>query len=448
MYAIIDIETTGLNARTERITEIAIYIHDGQKIIDEFSSLINPEKKIPFQITALTGINNKMVNNAPRFCEIAKTIVEITQNKTIVGHNVNFDYGFIRHEFKRLGYEYQRKTLCTCKLSKKAFPHQKSYGLGRLCKALHIENPARHRASGDALATTRLFEMIRAVDRELTNKPLKSLNINIDKSLVDNLPGETGVYYFYNQKGQIIYIGKSTNIKSRVHSHLSNNLSKRAIEMREEIADIGFEVTGNELIALLLESDEIKKHTPVYNRAQRKSRFNWGLYSYKDDKGYIRLKLIQILDQVSPITSYASKTEGREHLFKLVEEFQLCQKLCGLYDHRGPCFQHQIRQCQGACTGKELPESYNQRLQRALSQYLLPHQSFFVIDQGRHADEISLVKIEKGKYCGFGFADRNGQEPQIDILNHSIKSFTDNKDVQQILRSYLRRHQVENIITF
>ncbi len=138
MYAIIDVETTGLSPKSEKITEIAIYIHDGEKIIDEFATLINPEKKIPFQITRLTGINNKMVKDAPKFYEIAKKIVGITDDKIIVGHHVSFDYNFIRNEFKSLGYDYKRKTLCTIKLARKLIPGRKSYNLGKLCNDLDI----------------------------------------------------------------------------------------------------------------------------------------------------------------------------------------------------------------------------------------------------------------------------------------------------------------------
>ncbi len=448
MYAIIDVETTGLNARTEKITEIAIYIHDGNKIIDEFITLINPEVRISYQITALTGINNKMVAESPKFYEVAKQIVEITEDKIIVGHNVNFDYGFIRHEFKRLGYDFKRKTLCTCKLSRKAFPHRRSYGLGKLCRELNIPNHARHRASGDALATAILFEMIMVVDNDLIEKPLKSLNTRLSKSFIDKLPEATGVYYFHNDKGEVIYIGKSNNIKSRVLSHLSNNLSKSAIEMREETADITYANTGSELIALLLESDEIKKQMPPYNRAQRKSRYNWGLYSWEDDSGYTRLKIIQILEAVAPITSYASRADARNQLFDMVEKYNLCQKLCGLYESAGACFQYQIRECYGACVDKEDPKNYNLRINEALAHFLLPCQSCYIIDKGRNKDEKSVVKIENGKYMGFGYLSNNAPVNNNGLFNDVIKNYPDNKDVQQILRTYLRHKQVEKIIEF
>lgn len=439
MFAIIDVETTGLNARTERITEIAIIIHDSKQVIEEFSSLINPEKKIPYHITSLTGINNKMIAEAPKFYEIAKQIVELTEGKTIVGHNVAFDYNFIRHEFKRLGYEFRRKTFCTCRMSKKAFPGRRSYGLGKLCKELNIPNHARHRAAGDAMATTRLFEMIKSINPEVIENLPRTLNTSLNRSLIDNLPEKAGVYYFLNDKEEIIYVGKSTNIKSRILSHLSNNLSKRAVEMRESISDISFEVTGSELIALLLESHEIKTHKPLYNRAQRRTAYNYGLYDFIDEQGYRRLKVIQIIDEVTPITSYISKTAGREHLFMLTEEFSLCQKLCGLYETSGACFHYQIKSCQGACVGKEEVLSYNDRVNQALEQYAMPHSSFFIIDEGRNKNEKAIIKIENRSYKGFGYITIDNCQPSEEMLNDCIKSYPDNKDVQQIIRSFIRK---------
>ena len=170
MYAIIDIETTGGSARTERITEIAIYLHDGNRITGEFVSLVNPERNIPYFITNLTGISNEMVADAPRFFEIARQVVELTEGRTFVAHNAKFDYSFIRQEFKSLGFNYKRNILDTVALSRKLLPGHKSYSLGNICKDLRISINGRHRAAGDALATVKLFEILLAKDRELNGK--------------------------------------------------------------------------------------------------------------------------------------------------------------------------------------------------------------------------------------------------------------------------------------
>ncbi|MFO7827201.1 MAG: 3'-5' exonuclease, partial [Bacteroidales bacterium] len=200
MYAIIDIETTGLSPLRNKIIEIAIFIHDGQKIINEYSSLIHPECNISANITRLTGITNEMVADAPKFWEIAKDIVLLTEGKTFVAHNASFDYNFVRNEFKSLGYDFKREKLCTVQLSRKIIPKRKSYSLGKLCNELNIPVNGRHRAAGDALATVKLFELLLKTDPTLAG--LKSGKFfNINTSIIKNLPDATGVYYFHNQQG-------------------------------------------------------------------------------------------------------------------------------------------------------------------------------------------------------------------------------------------------------
>ncbi len=441
LYAIIDIETTGLSPAKEKITEIAIVLHDGEKVTGEYSTLINPEKKIPYRITQMTGISNQMVSGEPKFYEVARQIVEMTDDRIIVGHNVRFDYGFIRSEFKSLGYDFQRNTIDTVKLSRKLIPGKKSYSLGKLCKELGIENQARHRAMGDALATTGLFELLLSIENHPEELNLKGMSASLNKSLVEGLPAETGVYYFYDAAGQLIYVGKSVNIHDRVLSHLNNNMHKKAIEMKNAIARVDFTVTGSELVALLLESSEIKKHQPLYNRAQRRTYFNYGLYSFIDDDGYINLKLMKVLDELNPIYTYASMHEGKEHITNLTEQFELCQKLTGLYDTSGACFHYQIHQCKGACIGKEPFEDYNVRVQKALENYHFKKENFFIIDEGRKKEEKAVVKVESGKYIGFGFVDEEttGQSALHDCIRH----LQDNREVRQIINSYLRRKSLK-----
>jgi DNA polymerase-3 subunit epsilon len=446
MYAILDIETTGLSASAEKITEIAIYIHDGRQITDSFSTLLNPEKKIPYRIIQMTGINNQMVEHAPKFYEVAKKIVELTEDKIVVGHNVRFDYGFIRNEFKSLGFDFQRKTIDTVKLSRKLIPGKPSYSLGKLCQSLGIENHSRHRAEGDAMATVKLFEMLLSIDSQLEELDKKSIAGSFNKSLVEGLPKKSGVYYFYNKLGELIYVGKSINIHDRVLSHLNNNLHKKAVQMKNDIASVHFELTGNELVALLFESSEIKKHQPLYNRSQRRTYFNYGLYSFTDENGYVNLKVTRIIDELNPVYTYGSAHEGKEHILRLTEEFGLCQKLCGIYDTTGCCFQYQIHLCEGACIGKEQPESYNQKVEDALENYHFGKQNFFVVEQGRREDEKAIIKVENGKYLGFGFVEMNGEAPELADLHDCIQSQKDNREVRQIINSYLRRNKSKTIV--
>ncbi len=446
MYAILDIETTGLSPVNDKIIEIAIYIYNGKEIINEYSTLINPERNIPFNITRLTGITNEMVKDAPEFWEIAKDIIILTEGKSIVAHNASFDFNFIRNEFKSLGYNFKRDRLCTVKLSRKIIPNHKSYSLGKLCKELGIKIDGRHRAAGDAFATVKLFKHLLKISPSL-GQLNSSMFYHIDAKIIKNMPEEPGVYYFHDHNGDIIYIGKSKNIRTRVFSHFSDGKSERTLKMIDEIHNISYELTGSELIALLLESDEIKTQKPKYNRRQRRAANHYGIYTYTDEYGYICFKADEIKKE-TPVVSFNSVKEARDRLYVLSEKYQLCQKLCGLYETTGPCFYYQLKHCKGACIHEESPEDYNKRAQELVDQLSYNWQNFFIIDTGRNDEEKSVVKVENGKYTGFGYIDTEFIGNDLENLSDVIKVYPDNKDVQQIIRTYLKQHSVEMLIKF
>ncbi|MBW6491137.1 MAG: GIY-YIG nuclease family protein [Lentimicrobium sp.] len=441
MYAIIDVETTGGSFANERLTEIAVYLHDGNCIVDEFSTLLNPEQPIPYMITRITGINDEMVANAPRFYEVAKKIVEMTEGATFVGHNASFDYNFIKQEFKRLGYNYRRPTLCTVKMSRRILPGMQSYSLGRLCQDLGINLENRHRAAGDALATTRLLELLLKTDRQAIEKQSGS---SVPEMLRE-VPEETGVYYMHDESGKIIYIGKSTNMFGRLLQHFRNSETHKAVEMRNRTTSVSYEHTGSELLALLLESDEIKKHKPIFNRAQRRSIFSYGLFEFTDENGYRNLFIGHQLNGKQAVTSFTSMDHARNYLYGVVEKFELCQKLCGLYDTKGACFQFGIKQCRGACVGLENPELYNRRADAAIRLSGFMHPDFFIIDKGRSNGEAGVVKVAAGLYCGIGYIDTCESINQ-ETLNNCIKSYDDNRDTRQIIQTYLKKNPRTKII--
>ena len=456
MFAIIDIETTGGSARLEKITEIAIYLHDGEKITGEYKTLINPERNIPYFITNLTGITNEMVENAPRFFEIAKTIVELTEGRTFVAHNARFDYSFIRQEFKSLGYNFSRNLIDTVSLSRKLFPGHRSYSLGNICRDLRIDIAGRHRAAGDAMATVRLFEMLLKKDMDLNgrysslirNTRVSKLNPKLDISKLNAIPEEPGVYYFYNEEGALIYIGKSRNLQQRINTHLSNNTTNRAMEMRDIIADIDWEATGSELIALLRESFEIKDNKPIYNRAQRRSGFQWGIFTFIDNNGYVNFRFGSIDSDDEPLSVFTSRERAKSKLASLVEAYGLCQKLTGLYECNGACFQYHVGICKGACCGKESPSEYNDRAIKAADEFIFSRNNFIIIDRGRSEDERSAVKVINGKYAGYGYFNINDLGFGLTAVHDCISPASDNRDIQVILKTYLRHNKVEKIINF
>jgi DNA polymerase III subunit epsilon len=448
VYAIIDIETTGGNASRERITEIAIYVHDGEKVVNEYSTLINPECKVPPFVARLTGISDEMLVNAPKFFEVARNIVEITEGCTFVAHNAAFDYSFVKQEFLNLGYKYKRPVLCTVKMSRKLLPGHVSYSLGNLCNSLGIQITSRHRAAGDALATVKLFERLLSVDPTLSQIPTDGLHPALDRSIFSRLPSTAGVYYFHDENGKLLYIGKSKNIHSRVLSHFQNSTTNKAIEMRSNTASISFEETGSELIALLLESDEIKKHKPLHNRLQRRTTYKYGLYSLYLQSGYRMLQIEKIKTTGKPHTVFASFDEALVLVHEIVAKYNLCQKLCGLYQNHGACFQHSIGQCKGACIGIEPAESYNQRVDAALKEFHHKWTDMAIIDHGRNEDEHSVVLIENNVFAGFGWISTENSINDPAQIKDCIKPYSDNRDVQQIIKGFLRTGKALKIIRF
>jgi DNA polymerase III subunit epsilon len=454
MYAIIDIETNGGSLKSSKITEIAIFLHNGENVIDSFITLIDPETNIPEFITQLTGISNEMVVGAPKFYEVAKKIIEITQDAIFVAHSVNFDYTIIRNEFRKLGFDFKRDKLCTVKLSRKLIPLQPTYSLGKLCDSLGIEINGRHRAGGDAEATVELFEMLIALD----NKKLTAGNIkpgepkfenpNISAEQINTLPQEAGVYYFFNSERELIYVGKSKNIRKRIMTHMLNSQTKKGLAMRKEIADIDFEITGSELVALLKESDEIKQKKPFFNSAQKRTYFQYGLFTDQQLDGFIRLELRKIKEGSLPLTAYGSRKEGIEHLYKLNEEFNLCLTLTGLNQSIGACFHYTIKQCSGACIGKEIAEEYNARVMQALSTFRFTIQNVFVVDKGRSLNERTIIQVKNGRYVGFGFVPMQTIYGGVEMMNDAIDAYANNRDVQHILNTFMNKGLYERLIEY
>ncbi|WP_026449820.1 exonuclease domain-containing protein [Aequorivita capsosiphonis] len=447
MYAILDIETTGGKYNEEGITEIAIYRFDGHQVVDQFISLVNPERPIQPFVINLTGINNEMLRQAPKFYEVAKRIIEITDGCIMVAHNALFDNRILTTEFDRLGYPYEKETLCTVELSKKLIPDMPSYSLGKLVKSLGIPLSDRHRAQGDAKATVALFKLLLSKDtsKEIISETLKKdPKRKLEPKLIDiieNTPSETGVYYMRNEAGKIIYIGKSKNIKKRLTQHFtSDNRKSKRIQL--EVKSVTFEKTGNELIALLKESEEIKHNQPKYNRGLRRTNFSHQLISFVDDNGYINLKIEKADGRKKAITTFSNYQQARTALFKITEENQLCQKLTGLFDTTKNCFNYTIGECFGACINKEPVEEYNARVKAFLEKRSYENLNMLIIDRGRDLDERSVIWIENGVYKGYGFYNLNHQINNPDILRTLINPMKDNREVQHIIQNYLRRNKV------
>jgi DNA polymerase III subunit epsilon len=459
-YAIIDIETTGGRADNERITEIAIVLHDGNKTIDTYTTLINPERAIPYFITNITGIDDRMVRDAPKFFEVAKKIVEMTEGAIFVAHNVQFDYGFVQEEFKRLGYTYSRKQLCTVRLSRKAFPGLASYALGNLIKHFKIKVKDRHRALADTLATTQIFDMIlkqgtlfETVD-EMVNKGIKESNLpkTISIERLHQLPTACGVYYLHDEKGAVIYVGKSINIQKRMFEHF-NDKTEKGVKLRKGVHDFSYELTGSELVALLLESAEIKRIQPTINKAQRAVHFPYCIFSFKDEQGYTRFHAVKNMATLrkknNVLVEFQKLQDAKGYLKGMVTRFDLCANLMDP-NSVGRCFNYQLKQCKGACLASagdadnaESPDTYNARAQAAIEKIrVIFEEDFFIIDVGRTKDEQAVVLIRDGHYRGFGYIDATEALTTEDLWE-SIKEYPVNADVDRIVRQFMTDKRVK-----
>lgn len=392
-----------------------------------------------------------MLRNAPKFYEIAKRIVEITEGCIIVAHNAQFDFRILRTEFKRLGYDFSRETLCTVELAKDLIPDQSSYSLGKLTRSLGIPVSDRHRAAGDALATVTLFKMLLAKDLD---KKIIQESIRLEPKhqmkprlldIIEALPSITGVYYMHKADGEIIYIGKSKNIRKRVNQHFTSS-NPKSKKMQLQVAAVTYEDTGSELVALLKESEEIKRNKPIFNRALKRNIFSHGLFNFTDANGYINLKVARVNGKEKPITTFSNLKSAKSFVTRTTDEYNLCQKLTGILTTNSNCFNYTIKQCFGACIDEEQYEDYNKRIHTVINYHSFENQNMVIIDRGRAIDERSAILIKNGKFKGYGFYNLNYQINNLDILQSIITPMQHNRDTQHIIQTYLRRNKKLKII--
>lgn len=424
MYAVLDIESTGGKYNKEGIMEIAIHRFDGHQVVDQFISLVNPEREIQPFVMKLTGINNKMLKTAPKFHEVAKRIVEITDDATLVAHNAQFDYRILRTEFRRLGYDYQRKTLCTVDLSKKLMPDAESHSLGKLVRSLGIAVSDRHRANGDAIATLKLFKLLLAKDTEkrVMTETIRSETLGelspTQLDMVEQLPTETGIYYMHNKKGEIIFIGKTTNIKKRVNQHFTN-VSELARKLQKETKKVSFEKTGSELIALLKQQNEVQKNKPQYNDTNS-GGYTHGIYKHEDKKGKFILKSEKANGQSDRLSSFSSLKASEGFLRKLIIDH-------GLEDIVSV-------------------EQFNQKVIHLFEKYSIHNRNLILIDNGREHGEQSAVIIKNGQVTGYAYTELNHQINRPDVLQKIATPIDQSVETTYLVESFLRKKNRLKII--
>jgi DNA polymerase III subunit epsilon len=446
LYAIVDIETTGSYAAANGITEISIHVFDGNKVVEKYETLVNPRRLIPYYIQAMTGITDQMVAGAPGFEDIAENIYAILQDKIFVAHNVNFDYSFIKGHLAENGFILNSKKLCTVRLSRKIFPGFASYSLGNLCHSLGIQINDRHRAGGDTAATVKIFTLLLENDKEqfIQNSLSRTskeqvLPPNVPKEHFEQLPYSAGVYYFHNEKGKIIYVGKANNIRYRVNSHFSNNSESRQKQnfLRHTYA-ISFEPCATELMACILESTEIKKRWPIFNHSQKRWEDVYGIFSFEDQNGFIRLAIEKNKNRLDPVRSFHYIVDGHAIIRKLVQQFNLCPKLCFMQRDNQPCEGIKDAYCRGACEKKESVTDYNKRVMEAIGS-LRSQPSFAIIEKGLNGDDQSCILVWEGKFYGMGYIPAGISLTEPGQLKEWVTPYKENLFIRNLVHGYAAR---------
>ena len=452
--AFIDIETTGSNFDLDRITEVAVItLQNG--VTENFETLLDPHTFIPTGITALTGISQQMVEGQPSFEEIAPRLYKELERKVFIAHNAHFDYGFLKAAFKRVGIDFKPKVLCTVKLSRLLFPEQSRHNLDTIISTHGLKCLARHRAMGDADILLQFWQLCVqkfGEDRiqEVLEKLLKqkSLPAHIDESLVSSIPDTPGVYIFYADNKEYLYIGKSKTLRTRVLSHFQSALTQRKeAKMSLRIKDIEWIETSGELGALLLESKLIKEYLPTMNIRLRRTTELCAWRLVENRSGYLVPTLISKHD-LAPGTQkhiygpFRSKREALEILKKLAQTNGICEATLGIEKVQPgkPCFGYQLKTCSGACIGLEKKELHNLKLTSALKQLELaiwPYQGAIGIREGE-----SHHLFYKWSYLGMA----SDQDSIHDLLENSLPEF--DLDTYKIIRAFLRKISKKNIFIF
>ncbi len=436
MFAVVDIETTGSYARGNGMTEIAIFITDGQKITQQYSTLLNPQQPIPYHIQRLTGINDNMVADAPSFAEKAEEIRSILGDHIFVAHNVNFDLGFVQAAFKEIGVEYRPRRLCTVRYARRVMPGLKSYSLANLCKHFNYKNEQAHRAAADTEVTSKILIQLLKQDLEgqwqnmiKQNKGELNLPANLPAKEFHDLPMAAGVYYFYNDKGEIMYIGKASKLKSRVASHFSaDKTTARSAGFKREICHIHYELCGNILIAGLLEDHEIRRYWPPYNRAQKNPKLRFGVFAYRNQQNDWCLGINRIGGQQAFLAKFHSLEKARTWLAQEVEKGDLNPALCGFPK-----------------SGEVASEAHNQAVQELMQELKRSNKAEIWLGAGRSPEERGFVYFNREGFQGIGFIPKDQQVIGAEDLEPYLKPLSKSASTDGILKDGRKRLRLELI---
>lgn len=445
----VDLETTGTSARYGRIIEIGIIRVEDGKVVREYKQLVNPQVRVDPYIEAMTGISTKDLQFAPTFEDIKEEVLDILVDAVFVAHNVRFDYGFLRNEFKRCGITFSAKHFCTVKLTRLLFPEWPRHNLDSVIQHFDIACENRHRAYDDANVLYDFWVKAQErIDKEklftavshIMRKPTRPLNIS--DNVLDAIPESPGVYIFYGKDGSVLYIGKSINLKDRVLSHFSNDyLSSTDMKISQEVIHIETIKTAGELGALLLESTLIKKHNPLFNRKLRRARKMTILLKKQNEQGYntiISKDCEQIPVEEIPyiVGVFKTKKQVKDFLYETAKAYQLCPKLLLLEKIGGQCFYSQLGYCKGACSGDERSIKYNLRFDEAFYKHKIKSWRFdtpIMIKEEGEFEEYHVID----KWCYLG-----SLKNEFDSFEELQKNYSFDFDTYKIITSFLYNKKI------
>ena len=445
--AVVDVETSGGQARADRIVEIGIVLIDDGRPVNRFGSLVNPRISIPASLTAIHGISNEMVRDAPAFSDLAEQILELLEDRIFVAHNVHFDYGFLEEEFRRNGYDFRAKKLCTVRLSRKLLG-LRSHSLASLCLHFSIENEKAHRALEDATATARILQYLLEMPacmpliKEMTKGRAGTFKgpENLPEEKLKNLPESIGIYQFFDASGKVIYVGKAINLKDRVHQHFgAQTHTKEKNQFLESVYDLSFTECGHELMALMTENELIKKYYPRFNRLNKDFRLNYGIYEFEDQRGFRRLLAGQSGKWSRPLRVFRRRDEAVQLLLKISMENGLCLRLNGLTNGEQDCRYLSASDVSCLACAGEGPELYNRQVEKVAEQYFRMGK-VLLLTRGRNTNEHGAVYLENGRILGYGYLERNVlQTGQEAVIRQNLLPYYDTQDAQSILRPWLEQ---------
>ena len=448
-FALIGVATTGKGLRNNRVIEICILRVEHGIIVDRFSSLVNPEQRIPSYITERTGLDDNIVSDAPIFSEIAQAIDSITEQAILVAHNASYVSHVLQSEFRYLGYNYERPKICTIRLAKKLMPNMFSYELDRLCGNLGIPILKVSRVEDQTEALEVLFLRLLSLDEDenfqnivAVLKPLErqsKVPEHIANEEFSKLPEKSGIYQFKDLEGSIIYVGKAKNIRRRVLSHFYTKDAKENA-LCAETYSFEYEVTGNELIALLLEAELIRSLVPKFNVVQKKLRNAYQIVSRNNKNNILEFGIEKKPYSFELNDIYYKKIEAARILTQLCEEFQLCPKFMGIQKAKEKCVNMPLSPCRGICLGGEKILEYNFRAEKAWATLKSSSDTYVVIENGRNRDEKSFVLVIEGIYQGFGYYDNSQQFSSLEEIRETTIPRKHTYHTGQILNKFKKKY--------